>query len=467
MATIVDQRARDLSGPIQGWIHRFRPLHWLAIAMALTITVSMFAFGWITTNLMIRNTLERDAEIMMRFINGIVRVEAAQQFFISGGTEWGHGDIEEFMVHMGSMPGVLRTKVYGLDRRVIFSSDASLVGVIEGDNDELEQAFGGRPVIETGMVGNDQKAEHADLPDTGNLFVENYLPVWSEAELVPTVIGVVEVYRLPTELFAEVARSRRFVWFGSVAGGVVMLGILAGIIWRTDSTIKRQQDKLLQAQRMAAVGEMAAAIAHGLRNPLASIRSSAELALEGDLVPEDRELMEDVITQSDRLEGWVRQYLAYASTDQELPACAEIGPTLRQAAEQIQGTLRRKSIMLDLDIGRTCPRARIDPHSLLQIVNSLISNAIEALPANGRLTVRAGAAGGRENRVEIRVGDDGAGMSPAAMANAFKPFSTTKSAGLGIGLPLARQIVERHGGSLELHSTEGQGTLAIVALPGV
>lgn len=465
MTAIAAPMPGSASSGILGWRYRVRPLHWLAMATALAIAVLMFAFGWFMTNLMLKNTLERDAEIMMRFINSIVRVEAAQQFFISSGSEWGAGDIEEFMIHMGHMPGVLRTKVYGLNREVIFSTDEGLIGLIEANNHELEEAFLGKPVIETGTVGEDSKAEHADLPDPGLQFVENYLPIWSSGDPIPTVIGVVEVYRIPTKLFEEVVQGRQIVWFGSASGGLIMFAVLAGIIWRTDGMIERQQSRLLQAQRMAAVGEMAAAVAHGLRNPLASIRSSAELALESDLEPEDRELMEDVIGQSDRLEGWVRQYLAYASTAPELPARAEVEAVIFEATQQIDSTLARKSIRLETGIQNDCPAVRIDPHTLLQVTNSLIANAVEVLPAEGSLEIRASAIDGPEPTVAIRIEDDGPGMSVEGLANAFKPFSTTKTAGLGIGLPLARQIVERHGGSLNLASKEGQGTVATITLP--
>jgi two-component system sensor histidine kinase HydH len=195
---------------------------------------------------------------------------------------------------------------------------------------------------------------------------------------------------------------------------------------------------------------------------LASIRSSAELGLEVDDARESRELHAEVVAQADRLEGWIRQFLTASRAGSAAPALADAGAVVADCAAQFAPKLARRGVALEVAVPAALPSVRLGAIVLRQVLNSLLANAAEATPDGGRLSVAAAARG---RRVTVEVSDTGPGMSPAEVASAFSLFATTKPAGLGLGLPLAREAVERHGGRLEVTSRPGAGTTVRLVLP--
>ncbi len=177
------------------------------------------------------------------------------------------------------MPDVIRVKVFEPDGKVAWSSDHRIIGKQYPKNDDLEAAFAGELVVEMAEPTN-AKAEYAFLAE-GTRFVETYVPLWDVNN--ERVLGVLEVYKTPRTLFAAIASGQQLVWASGVGGGIVLLALLLWIVRNADTIIRRQQGQLVEAEAFATVGEVASAIAHGFRNPLASIRSSAEVSLEIDV----------------------------------------------------------------------------------------------------------------------------------------------------------------------------------------
>ena len=126
------------------------------------------------------------------------------------------------------------------------------------------------------------------------------------------IVGVVELYKVPADLFETLAEGRRLIWLAAVVAAAFLYAALFWIVLRAQRIIEIQGDRLVESESLAVVGEMGSAVAHGLRNPLAAIRSSAELALESPLPDQARECAQDIVAQVDRLEGWVRQLLTPA-----------------------------------------------------------------------------------------------------------------------------------------------------------
>lgn len=216
------------------------------------------------------------------------------------------------------------------------------------------------------------------------------------------------------------------------------------------------------AERLATAGEMASAVAHGLRNPLASIRSSAELAQRLRSPERVHELLDDIMVQSDRLEHWVRQYLSMVEPHDSHPRC-ELGPVLTEVHGNFASQLERQAILWQVSLAPGLPSVAIGPVLLEQVLNGLVTNAIQAMPDGGEIAVTARPAS--DGAVELRVADSGPGMTPEQLAQAFTPFTTSKATGLGLGLALARRILERHRASITLTSEPGRGTVALLRLP--
>jgi signal transduction histidine kinase len=437
----------------------FSLVRWFAAVSAIVVAAIALASGLFVERFLTSQLLGRDGFVMMRFLNGVVRVEDAAGFFESSGRDPGGGDITEFFQHLGTMPGVLRANAYGQDRTIVWSTEPGLVGQRFLDNPELEQAFRGSRPIASGMVGETDKREHALLGER-IFFVENYLPIWAD-ESQTRVVGVVEFYRTPTELLAAIQRGRRAIWIGAAIAAAVIYGALFGFVLRADRAIRRQTAALGESQTMAALGEMASAVAHSLRNPLAAIRSSAELALDEPDDAERRELMTDVLTHVDGMSVSIGQYLSYGGVGAQAGARAELGAAVDRTVAALDRQLRRARIRVRRE-GGPGPAVAILPLMLDQVLHSVFSNAIEAMPCGGEIRVAIADAG--DGHAELRLSDTGPGMTADQLARAFAPFATTKRNGLGMGLPLARQILARQGGDIRLLSAPGAGTEARLRL---
>ena len=362
------------------------------------------------------------------------------------------------------MPYTLRANIYLLDGTVFWSTDRSIVGLRFDDNHELAGAVGGRPQAEIGTISRSDKDEHVNLGPPGTRFVENYLPMFRDGNPTQPVVAVAEVYRTPEELFATLQEGQLLIGAGAALGTLVIVGVLLWLVAHADRVIRRQESEIAAVERLATAGEMAAAVAHGLRNPLSAIRSSAELALRLRTPERILQLLDDIVLQSDRLDHWVRQYLRATEADDD-GTCAELRPMLVAIHGSFAAQLERQAIVYEDRIEPDLPAIAMSPALVEQLVNGIVANAVEAMPAGGHLTLTAAPSG--DAMVRIEIADTGRGMSAAQLDQAFEPFVTSKQSGLGLGLALARRIVTRHGGEIALASGEGRGTVVSVLVPSV
>ncbi len=438
----------------------FNLMRWFSLTTLVSVVTVSAVSAWALTRFLEDRMIRQDAEVTAGFVRSIVATENAYEYF-SGSTGSTAQQLQDFLGHMNRIPGVLRINVYGSDRRMVWSSDASLIGRRFEGNEELEEALRADLVVHSGMVDPSHlsKPEHQHLALGKQYFVESYVPIFDIHGR--RIVGVVELYKVPAELFEAIATGHRLIWLSAAVAGAFLYAALFWIVWRAQSIIEVQGDRLIESESLAVVGEMGSAVAHGLRNPLAAIRSSAELALESPLPDEARECAQDIVTQVDRLEGWVRQILTYAKPAHAALEAVDLNALLAEVAETYRKDLARRGIVLDTEPAVTPTVARGDRALLAQMLGSLVANAGEALAGPGHI-VLATRSEGREVVAEVR--DDGPGIPVAEQGRVFKPFYTTKAKGLGLGLPLVRRLVERFGGSVDLESTSGRGTLVRLRL---
>jgi signal transduction histidine kinase len=441
----------------------FNLVKWFSILSFLSIVLISVGTAATLSRFLTANMLRRDAVVTMEFLNSIVRVEDGASYFAGDHAfEEASSELEVFFQHVAEMPDVLRANVYALDKTILWSSDSQLIGRQFSENADLSIAFRGNLDPQLEVVGESEKAEYADLPATGSRFIENYLPVWNGAG--DAVVGVVEVYRAPRDLLDAISTGRALVWLSSALGGLFLFSTLFWMVRRANGLIQQQQQLLMEAGTHAVIGEMASAVAHGLRNPLASIRSSAELMLEEAPPDHMAESLEDIVSQSDRLEGWVRAFLtSVQGTPGELE-CIQVNDVIAESCQVFMTQMRERGINFIFRRGDDLPQVEANQTALRQVINSILANSLEAMPEGGRLVVESGYVA-TEQRVGVTFTDTGGGIPGHLMGEVFKPFMTTKGAGLGIGLPLAQRIVERLGGTLELNSDEGIGTSVTLSIP--
>ncbi|MFM2121423.1 MAG: hypothetical protein RL722_2891, partial [Pseudomonadota bacterium] len=307
-------------------------------------------------------------------------------------------------------------------------------------------------------------------------FIELYVPVLAPGS--QRVLGVIEFYKRPASLLRAKAQLRGYLLWGAGLAGALLFAVLYGQVLRAARTIHRQQAQLVEKETLAAIGEMSSAVAHGLRNPLASIRSSAELIQVGDL-PLAREAAGDIVDQTDRLDRWVNELLSYTRPMDARLADVNLTPLLAACEAEFSCELARRKIALDLQIPADLPPVRAHPLLLGQALRSVLANAIEAAGSAGRVAVRASVtlaeadpdAGARPHRsaarVQLVVSDNGPGMSPSELSRVGQPFHTTKPRGLGVGLALARRVLDRFGGNLQIRSRSGVGTEVLLEIPAL
>jgi signal transduction histidine kinase len=466
MGTSVTQGAGGLHTVGRNGRPVFNLVRWFTILSFLSISLTSIATALVLSNFLRQQFVYREAEVMTEFINGIIDVERRDK--VTGNyAEWIAGDLEEFFYHLGGMPDVLNAKVYRPDGLVVWSTDASLIGQRFDRNEELESAFQGEPVIHVSARGKGEKDEHEYLKLLpGTQFVESYLPIWHSSADKRRIDGVVEIYRAPRRLFETIDSGIARIWACALTGGALIFLALFGVVRHAAGIIRRQEREIVAAEMLAAVGEMASAVAHSLRNPLSSVRSSAELALASRDEAQARAAIEEILVDTDRLETWIRQYLANTQAETGADGVAEVGPAVRQTLDNLEHALRRNNVRTTLDLAPDLPRVRPSTLTLVQVLNGIVANAIEAMPGGGTIgiSVRGENDG---DRVRIDIADTGAGLPDTMAETLFDPFTTTKSTGFGLGLPLARRIVARYGGQLTLSNGNGQGAVATLLLPSV
>jgi two-component system, NtrC family, sensor histidine kinase HydH len=443
-------------------IRPFNLMRWFSVTALLSIALVSILAALAFSAFLTKRMIQQEAEISAGFIRSIVATENAYSYF-DGSQSATTTELQNFLDHINRMPNVLRTNVYSADYRMIWSSDRSLIGQRFERNDELEEALRADLVVHSGITdpAHLPKSEHQHLANAGKRFVESYVPIFDVHGR--QVVGVVEIYKVPDDLFEAIETGVRLIWLVTAGAGVFLYGTLFWIIHRAHGIIEAQSDQLIENESLAVVGEMGSAVAHGLRNPLASIRSSAELSLESPLPPEARESAQDIIGQVDRLEGWIRQLLTYAKPSHANLGAVDINAVLQESMQSYSRDLERRHIKLSQNLAGNLPNVRGDSAVLCQLVGSLIANAMEAQETGGEIILSSQLADNGMVVAEIR--DSGPGISPNDMKLIFKPFFTNKTKGLGLGLPLVRRVVERLGGKVEVDSAPGQGTAVRLYLP--
>jgi two-component system, NtrC family, sensor histidine kinase PilS len=236
-----------------------------------------------------------------------------------------------------------------------------------------------------------------------------------------------------------------------------------------DVTAAKKREREARAQqRLAAVGEMAAGIAHEIRNPLASMAGSIQiLRAELPLTEEQSQLMDIVLRESDRLNDTIRNFLAYARPQRAAPVELDLRRVVTDTARLLENNaevLERHSIAVDVPADPVLFQA--DEAQLRQIVWNLATNGLRAMPDGGRLQLsisRRADAGGAF--VVIGVTDEGVGIAPDELDGIFQPFRGGFARGTGLGLSIVHRIASDYGGDVRVRSQKGKGTTVEVVLP--
>ncbi|MCG8295160.1 sensor histidine kinase [Pseudomonas entomophila] len=441
---------------------------WVSLAFIVSVAVGL---GLISSRFIIDESVERDALLTAQFITSIADAEV-RHVSIPNVRTMGElldprldqtlPDVDpearrkargEFLDHIAHLPDMLLANIYSPDRTVIWSSNPALIGKLIQADDDLDQAFEYKMRVSASYHDFDQvRSEQKFITPPEKLFIENYIPLFdADGE---QVTAMVEIYKEPHDLIVRIEHGLILIWLAiTVGAGMVYVG-LYGIMRRAARIMAVQQKRLIGNETFVALGEVSSAVAHSLRNPLASIRSSAELAQAFDEGPAQRHV-NDIISQVDRMSQWVRELLQSLRPLNDEAVPVNLGQVLQESFQVFATPLSRGRVRVHLP---ELPGVRVlgQPALLAQIFNSLIANALESMGEGGDLRVEVIR---RDRRnLTLRLSDTGKGMSEQQQRMAFRPFFSTKQGGLGVGLMLVKRIMERFGGSVRLSSYPGSGT---------
>jgi len=434
-----------------------------AIGGLIASSLVSVIFGSVFFNFIRQHIMERDAQVSLEFVQSISQIHNPEPYFLNQKTLNYDDQLEKLYQHIVQMQDVLRASIYTADGKVYWSSNGALIGKQFDDNTQLFTALNGQLSFNWEDLDDTNKEEHFELYDISPAFIEIYIPIWNN--MGTEVLGVVEIYKAPAAILQVLARGYWQFLIAVVLAGALIYLLLFWFFRYINGLLQVQQKAIMQAENLAALGEMVAIVTHSTRGPLSNIRATAELAqLE---ISEGSEalqaFMNDIIADTDRLDLRLRELLTAAYAQDDSPPSADICSVVENSLNSCQQRLQRTQVNVVSQVDAGLPAVRAKPELLQHVLIDLIANALEAMPRGGQLSIKATPSNGF---IVLQLMDTGVGMSSDQMAQAFRPLSSTKSSGIGLGLTLTKRVLQRYGGTLELSSRgKGNGVTVQLQLP--
>ncbi len=223
--------------------------------------------------------------------------------------------------------------------------------------------------------------------------------------------------------------------------------------------------RLARVDQLASLGQLAAGLAHEIKNPLAGIQGALEVLRDESSDGETVRIYEEMLAELKRVNVILYRLLESGRPAPLRLARTDLGKLLDETSELLRPSLRRQKVELSTEAAAGLPALQIDPAKIRQVLVNLIQNAAEAMGEHGgRIAVRASGFPA-DAAVVVAVEDNGPGIAPDQLASVFEPFFTTKFTGTGLGLAISKSLVEQHGGRIEVTSELGKGTSFLVILP--
>ena len=238
--------------------------------------------------------------------------------------------------------------------------------------------------------------------------------------------------------------------------------------------LRQSQQELVEAERLATAGQMAAAFAHDIRNPLSSIKMMVQL-LRKRVQPgeENQKYIRSIIEEIDRLNAIVKSMMDFARPMELNLQTGDVNSVLLEVLNFMEAKLSHHRITLVKQLSKDIPLIMLDADKLKQVFINVILNAIQSMPNGGELTIAtklfdwktSSAAKRTHSKILVEISDTGVGIPEENRARLFEPFFTTKTEGTGLGLTNARRIIQQHSGDIEVQSNVGEGTTVVISLP--
>jgi two-component system, NtrC family, sensor histidine kinase HydH len=457
----------------------------------LVIGLSTLALSLLIGHNLRKDLLDREWGTTADFIRTEARQALTPADFSAPMTPSAQAHFENLYHETVMMPEIVRVKIYDATRTVIWSDEARLRGQSFPDNPHLLRALSGKTTVNLELDDYARKMENLYERNAFAQLVEVYVPIVFPGS--SRVVGVVETYKVPTQVITSIRHGQLTVVSTAVAGGILLYLSLFWIVRRagrrleeqhqdlaqrtqeltaTNQELRAVQAQLLKAERLAAIGEVVTAVAHGIRNPLANIRASAQVAgldcgncLISGLAPKN---LINIMSEVDRLEGRLKELLQFVRPAERPCACLDLNTVLGDALQLMAGRFAKAPLRLVQKLAPSLPPFRGNAMLVEQVFLSLLGNALEALPnGDGTIAIHTGVMqdGGGTSRLFAEVQDTGSGIPPEQLSKIFEPFYTTKAQGTGLGLSIAKKFTEAQAGTIEASNSSTGGAVFRLTFP--
>ena len=254
-------------------------------------------------------------------------------------------------------------------------------------------------------------------------------------------------------------------FFISMTVDIIVVSTLLAIVNRKQSRLAVAHEKLAHSEKIATLGRVAAQVAHEVRNPLAGLLLySVHLKgkLDGKVPNGDVQLIDKIIETINHLTATTEQILNYARPVTLAPKRVDLNQVARDVIQLLGTQVSAHQIETQFNFTDSPVTGMLDEASIRAATLNLMLNAVQAMSTGGRLTVSTGTDDGH---LWMTIRDTGSGMTPEQIQRLFEPFNTTKSRGLGLGMPYAQKVIQQHGGNIAVESRPGSGTQVKIELP--
>jgi signal transduction histidine kinase len=296
-----------------------------------------------------------------------------------------------------------------------------------------------------------------------------WLVIMSAVTFVTRRLAVRSMARLQADISdPQAARGGELSAVSKLVLDPVSKALLTSLQQVVGNQKKRERDvasRLHHTERLASFGQLAAGLAHEIKNPVAGIQGVLEILRDEATDETQRDLFERLIGETRRINETVQELLHFARPGEPRKVATDVAELLEDAVRLLTAGFARRGISVGCWTDPGLPPCSLDPAQIRQVLVNLVNNAGEAIESGGSIEIRATEipdGGG----VILAVADDGPGIPRDQLERIFEPFHTTKVHGTGLGLAVARTLVAQHGGTIEVDSRVGRGSTFVVILPG-
>ena len=434
---------------------------WLFAIGLMVILLISSGTSYLLSEFIEEHLIRRDAAVLEDFVAKMSLHHDPTGYF-KNSYERDGSNLNDFFNDIAHMPDVARINAYSTNNIIVWSSDSAMVGQQFPENHELEEALEGELVYEKGDISKLTKPEHLLLAAGLEWFIENYIPI--KDSQTQSIVGVVEIYRIPIALSKSIAEGKKLIWVFTSIGGLVLIITLFIMLHFSNRHIQKQQQSLIKQIRLNTIGEMASSIAQSMNNAVSTIRTATKNTLAENSEPAITDNMDEILFEVEQFDNWLNELQVFTHDEVSLGSTTNISEVLQNSIEHISARSERMGIKIFKTIPDTELLVRADSALLIQVMVSLCSNSLDAMPQGGQLILESSASG---SDAVIRVSDTGLGIPPENIEHIFDPLVSHKKGGLGLGLALARKIILRFSGSININSTVGSGTNITIILPTI